>query len=289
MVYIYYKGAPPNDYPTFGTPNPTNGSTDVSHSLSSWTIPIADPEGDSINWSIDTSPDIGNASETSESNGTKSCTLSGLSYSTTYTVFVNATDDGSGEWTNQTFWFETEDSPNQNPNPPVDPDPENNEPDVPVNVGEFSCLVTDPDGDSLDCSAYWANHTLIDTNNSVANNTIVHFDVGTLEKDTTYEWYVNVSDNEFTVQSAIWNFTTVDNYAPVASFTVEYNNATRQVWMNDTSTDSDGTVVFWSWDFGDSSSVVHTQDAVHIYDTGGSFTIELTVIDNNEKLCFRKR
>ncbi|MHA1287577.1 MAG: PKD domain-containing protein, partial [Candidatus Thorarchaeota archaeon] len=275
------KDAPSNDHPTFGTSNPTNGSTDVSQSLSSWTIPINDPEGDNISWSIETSPDVGNASQNGEGNGTKSCSLSGLQYSTTYTIFVNATDVGSDEWTNQTFWFETEGSPNQNPNPPVDPDPENNEPDVPVNVGTFSCLVTDPDGDSLDCSAYWSNHTLIDTNNSVANNTIVSFDVGTLEKDTTYYWYVNVSDGEFTVQSAIWNFTTVDNYAPVADFTLESNNATQTIWVNDTSTDSDGNVVYWAWDFDDGSADVHTENAIHMYSTGGSYIVELTIIDND--------
>lgn len=275
------KDEPVNEYPTFGTPNPTNGSTGVSHSLSSWTIPVNDPEGDSFNWTMETSPNVGSASQTGEGNGTKSCTISGLSYSTTYTIFVNATDTGSGNWNNQTFWFSTESSPNQNPNPPADPDPENNEPDVPVNVGEFSCLVTDPDGDSLDCSAYWSNHTLIDTNNSVANNTIVRFDVGTLEKDTTYYWYVNVSDGEFTVQSAVWNFTTVDNYAPVADFTLDVDNATQMIWVNDTSTDSDGTVVYWSWDFDDGTSEVHTQDAIHSYSTGGNYTVELTIIDND--------
>lgn len=94
--------------PVFSNPNPANGTTGVSISLSIWNITIEDPEGDTFNWSIDTSPDVGNDSGTGSSNGSKNTTLSSLQYSTTYTVYVNATDIGSGEWTNETLWFETE-------------------------------------------------------------------------------------------------------------------------------------------------------------------------------------
>jgi hypothetical protein len=73
-------------------PNPSNGATDVSKNLSELSISISDPEGDNFNWTIETSPDIGSAYGSVESNGTKYCNISGLEYETLYTWYVNATD-----------------------------------------------------------------------------------------------------------------------------------------------------------------------------------------------------
>ena len=83
-----------NNAPTYGTPNPTNGSTNNVLALS-WSIPINDPEGDTFTWSIDCSN--GQHSGTSgATNGTKSLSLSSLTYDHTYTVWVNTTDLYSG-------------------------------------------------------------------------------------------------------------------------------------------------------------------------------------------------
>lgn len=102
------ESASVNDQPTFSGEAPSNKSTGVSISTSSLSIAIEDPEGDMFNWMIETSPNIGNNSGTDEGNGTKSCNISGLSYDTTYTWYVNATDTGSGNWTNNSYIFTTE-------------------------------------------------------------------------------------------------------------------------------------------------------------------------------------
>ena len=78
-------------------PAPNGSSIHFPISTSSLTIQINDSEGDAFNWTIETSPNIGNASGFGAQNGTKTCTISGLSYSTTYYWFVNATDVGSGK------------------------------------------------------------------------------------------------------------------------------------------------------------------------------------------------
>lgn len=93
--------------PTFGTPSPANGSTWNPLSFI-WSIPITDAEGDHFSWTIQCSN--GQASSGSETtNGTKSLTLSGLGYSITYTVWVNATDaTGSGVYTRRWYTFATQ-------------------------------------------------------------------------------------------------------------------------------------------------------------------------------------
>ncbi|MCK5258459.1 MAG: right-handed parallel beta-helix repeat-containing protein, partial [Thermoplasmatales archaeon] len=85
---------------------PMHGSYDISVELSSLSVNIIDPDGDIFNWSIETSPDIGNSSYIGDVNGSKSCNISGLSYSATYVWFVNCSD--GSVWTREVFSFTTE-------------------------------------------------------------------------------------------------------------------------------------------------------------------------------------
>jgi FlaG/FlaF family flagellin (archaellin) len=92
--------------PTFSTPTPANGSTNQSLSLP-WSIPMSDPEGDFFTWTIQCSNGQNN-SGTGASNGTKTISLFGLSYATTYRIWVNATDPtGSSLYTRRWYSFTT--------------------------------------------------------------------------------------------------------------------------------------------------------------------------------------
>jgi hypothetical protein len=95
-----------NSPPVFGTASPTNGSTDNPLNFI-WSIPITDSEGNTFSWSIQCSN--GQVSSgTGASNGTKSLALSGLSYSKSYKVWVNATDpSGSGTYTRRWYTLNT--------------------------------------------------------------------------------------------------------------------------------------------------------------------------------------
>ncbi|EMR74686.1 nitrous oxidase accessory protein [Thermoplasmatales archaeon SCGC AB-540-F20] len=97
-----------NGSPVISYENPVNGSIDVSISLSSLGVMIEDPDGDSFNWSIETSPYIGSNSGTGEYNGTKTCDISGLEYATAYRWYANVTDSGSSQTTNTIYTFTTE-------------------------------------------------------------------------------------------------------------------------------------------------------------------------------------
>jgi len=100
-----------NQPPTISNPQPANNSANVSVTLSQLSVEISDPDGDLMDWTIETSPNIGSASGNNAEDGTITCPISGLQYGATYHWYVNVTDGNS--WTNETYTFTTEslDSP----------------------------------------------------------------------------------------------------------------------------------------------------------------------------------
>lgn len=65
---------------------------------------------------------------------------------------------------------------------------------------------------------------------------------------------------------------------PVASFKTELKDKT--VHVENSSHDSDGHIVSWSWDFGDGQTS-NERNPVHTYAKAGTYTIKLTVKDNH--------
>jgi len=78
----------------------------VSNNISTINVTIENLLGNTFNWSIETSPDVGSNSSTGDTNGTKNCSVSGLMNGTTYTMFVNITDS-EGNIANETITFRT--------------------------------------------------------------------------------------------------------------------------------------------------------------------------------------
>jgi hypothetical protein len=183
--------------PIFGSPNPFNGSSNNPLSFS-WSIPINDPEGDRFSWTIQCSNGQTN-SGTGATNGTKSVALSGLAYSTTYKVWVNATDPtGSGLYTRRWYTFTTKVN-----NPPVvgSPSPANGATNTRRPPAQLQITVTDLNNDSLDVSFHWKNHTgkwvSLQTYTGVGNGSYAFIPSTTNEwiwGNTTYFWSVNVTD-----------------------------------------------------------------------------------------------
>jgi hypothetical protein len=117
-AYVFTKVS--NIPPVFGIPTPANRSIDNPLNII-WNISINDTEGDAFSWTIQCSNGQTN-SGTGASNGTKSLTISGLAYTTTYKVWVNATDpNGSGLYTRKWYTFTTQQQPNVPPNKPNKP------------------------------------------------------------------------------------------------------------------------------------------------------------------------
>ena len=67
------------------------------------------------------------------------------------------------------------------------------------------------------------------------------------------------------------------NQSPTAGF--GYTTSDLMVDFSDQSTDPDGSIVSWSWDFGDGVTSPD-QSPVHTYAAGGTYSVTLTVTDD---------
>jgi len=191
---------------------PADKSQNVALSLSELSVTIYDLEGDSFDWMIYTSPNIGSNSGTASSNGTKTCSISGLAYSTTYTWYVRCKDLSTGKWTNKSFWFKTVDQESLPPDndgggggyfPPFFPDEgteENNPPGQPMKpvgptsielgvVYSYSSSAMDIDGDLIRLKFDWGDGSYSDWSEYVSSNTTVEMN----------HYWSNISDYDVRV------------------------------------------------------------------------------------------
>src|SRR5207247_1321136 len=68
------------------------------------------------------------------------------------------------------------------------------------------------------------------------------------------------------------------NQPPTAAFTASCPTLTCS--FTDQSSDPDGSVTSWQWTFGDGTTGSTAQNPSHTYSAGGSYTVTLTVKDN---------
>ncbi|RLF39919.1 MAG: hypothetical protein DRN12_06310, partial [Thermoplasmata archaeon] len=215
-----------NFSPVASNPFPANGATNVPITLSQLSVDIADPDGDTFDWTIETSPNIGSSSGTGESDGTKTCSISGLQYGTTYTWYVNATDpSGSGTYTRAVYTFTTKTN-----NPPTfsNENPANGATNVPITLSQLSIDIADPDGDTFDWTIETSPNIGSSSGTGESNGTKT-CSISGLQYGTTYTWYVNATDpsGSGTYTRAFYTFTTKTNNPPTFSNENPANGATN--------------------------------------------------------------
>jgi subtilisin family serine protease len=66
---------------------------------------------------------------------------------------------------------------------------------------------------------------------------------------------------------------------PTAAFSVSCTGLTCS--FTDGSTDADGTITSWAWDFGDGTTSTDAGNTGHTYDTANTYTVTLTVTDDD--------
>lgn len=116
-----------------------------------------------------------------------------------------------------------------------------------------------------------------DGNISTLQNPMHHY-----SENGIYNVTLFVSDDDGAVGSCT-KPVTVFNIPPTAHFSFVPVTPTTADLVNftDASTDSDGTIVNWSWDFGDGGSS-YQQHPSYQYADGGTYVVNLTVTDNDD-------
>ncbi len=222
-----YGSSPANNPVVFSGMSPANGSTNVPISTSSLSVTITDPEGNSFDYTIQTRPNVGSRSSTGSSSGTKVCSLSGLTYGTTYRWWVNATDGSS--WTRRWYTFTTVSNPGNNPPVFTAMSPANGSTNVPISTSSLSVTITDPEGNSFDYT--------IQTRPNVGSRSSTGSSSGTkvcplsgLTYGTTYRWWVNATDGSSWTRRW-YTFTTVSNPTnrPLTFNTISPANGSKNI------------------------------------------------------------
>ena len=97
-----------------------------------------------------------------------------------------------------------------------------------------------------------------------------------------YNVTLTVTDNDGGNSTVTKKITVRNNKNPDAVFVVNSNVIKKgeQITFIDSSTDPDGIVVNWSWDFGD-GSISYERQPVHIYKSVGEYQVILTVTDDD--------
>ena len=82
---------------------------------------------------------------------------------------------------------------------------------------------------------------------------------------------------------SIYPIEIVPNVPPIAAFSFAPSNpaAGTIVYFTDESTDPDGTIARWQWDFGDRTNSTE-RNPVHAYANSGGFSVVLVVWDDND-------
>jgi hypothetical protein len=90
-------------------PVPAQGATDIPVTLAELRFDVTDPQSDSIDYTVTTTPDIGSGSASGVPGGTWSIPVSALQCNTTYIWNVHATEHGTGGLTTErSFTFKTQ-------------------------------------------------------------------------------------------------------------------------------------------------------------------------------------
>ena len=88
------------------------------------------------------------------------------------------------------------------------------------------------------------------------------------------------------IDSLVGGKTITVNPAPVAIFSADTSCMASPTQFTDASTTPSGTIVSWSWTFGDPSSGANNtstvQNPVHIYNTQGTYTVTLQVTNSHQ-------
>jgi len=311
---VFISSIPINGF-IFSNIYPSIGSTNVRITTSSLSINIKNLEGNAFNYKITTNPDVGSRSENGASNGIKSCSISGLDYSTKYTWCVSCSDTVSGTWANQSYFFTTESSfsPSPSISPPDDDgggshssggggsndaSEQSNTPETPVkpsgptfielDVEYFYSISTfDVDGDKIRYRFDWGDGNYSNWSDFMfSNKTVSMSHIWNVSSNYSVRVIAQDENSMNSSWSPVLNVTASQadsgEILPVADVNVSSNVSVNQtiVFNAVDSFDPDGFIVSYKWDFGDGETGSGVSPE-HVYRKSGRYNVTLMLTDND--------
>jgi len=101
-----------------------------------------------------------------------------------------------------------------------------------------------------------------------------------------YNVTLYVSDDDGAINS-ITKLLKIYTISPIANFTYTPTNPSTADIINftDLSTDADGSIVNWTWDFDD-GSIIYLQNTTHQYADNGTYIVNLTITDDDNEIDY---
>lgn len=194
-----------NTAPVSSNPSPVNDSSSQSVSIGSFTIDINDADGNNTWGNFTMIPDkiSSGSSWSNQASGTRTAILNTLDYSTEYKMWVNFSDTyGDNVYDYFTFTTEGENNfPSTSTYSPL-----NNSASISITLSNLSIYIYDVDGDLFNWTIELSDNQNSSANDSLNGTKTLNFS-SYLLFNTTYTWFINVTDGNSSI-SLWYNFTT---------------------------------------------------------------------------------
>jgi len=220
---------------TFAGPVPANTSTTTNCTYSiAVNVTVINSQGRSFDYWVNGSNGQSTSGSNQAANTSIGRTLTGLSHNTMYWWNVTAVEHGLGNSWQENYNFTTGNGGGSTPTVST-PTPANGATGVSITLATMSALVNDADGDIINATFYWLNGTQIGNNLTNTAGTLATITPGiSLAYNTTYRWYVGVSDSCLNGESSTYSFTTEAAAIDVTKEWAVAANNTIVVWVNTT-------------------------------------------------------